>query len=328
MKRRSFCLGSAALASLSLGLPRLGAAQQKLTLGHALSTTSHYSAGARGFADKLGELSDGKYAIHEAYGGSLGGEREMIESTQLGTIDLVITASAPVGNFVPDTEILDIPFLFSGYEQARGALDGPLGQALLDKFPEHGLQALAWAENGFRNITNNVRPIHGPDDVKGLKIRTMENDIHLEAFRTLGMLPTPMNFNELFTALEQGTVDGQENPLGVILSAKFSEVQKYLSLSRHVYSPALVLISPSLWGGLSDQEQEWFMEAAKAGVQACRDKVEEDDNAGVGLLREQGMDIVEEVDTAAFQDKLAPAFAKFAQQFGQDNIDALQNYGA
>lgn len=320
--------GFAAAVAVTLGLTSAAPAiaQTELTLGHALSTTSHYSAGYKAMAAKLAELSDGKYEIKEAYGGSLGGERDMVESTQIGTIDLVITSSGPIGNFVPDTLILDIPFLFTSYDHAHAVLDGPIGQDLLDKFNDHGLHALAWGENGFRNLTNSVRAVKEPADAKGLKIRTMENEIHMEAFRTLGILPTPMAFPELFTALEQGTVDGQENPLGVILSAKFSEVQKYLSLSRHVYSPAVILIAPSLWDGLSEEEQGWFLESAKAGVKGMRDKVQEDDDQGVATLESEGMEVTYEVDTEAFQEALKPAFEKFGKQFDKESIDAIQNY--
>lgn len=321
-------LGFATAIAIALGVASVApaTAQTELTLGHALSTTSHYSAGYKAMAAKLAELSDGKYEIKEAYGGSLGGERDMVESTQIGTIDLVITSTGPIGNFVPDTLILDIPFLFRSPEHAHAVLDGPIGQDLLTKFSDHGLHALAWGENGFRNLTNSVRAITKPADAKGLKVRTMENEIHMEAFRTLGILPTPMAFPELFTALEQGTVDGQENPLGVILSAKFSEVQNHLSLSRHVYSPAVILIAPSLWSGLSEEEQSWFIEAAKAGVAGMRDKVREDDAQGVATLESEGVEVVHNVDTEAFQEALKPAFEKFGKQFGKENISAIQDY--
>src|SRR5699024_3092762 len=212
MRKRLVVLQAVLGAALVLGAAAPGLAQTKFTIAHVLSTSSHYSAGAKAMMAALEELSGGSIELREAHGGSLGGERELIEATQMGTLDLVITSTGPVGNFVPATEIFDIPFLFTSFEHAHAVLDGPIGQAVLEKFPEHGLRALAWAENGFRNLTNSVRPIRTPADAKGLKIRTMENPIHIEAFKTLGILPTPMDFTELFTALEQGTVDGQENP--------------------------------------------------------------------------------------------------------------------
>ena len=305
-----------------------GAAQaQEFKLGYSLAPTSHYGVGATAMADKLAELSGGEMSIEQFPANALGGEREMVEGAQIGTVDLVITSTGPVGNFVPDTLITDIPFLFRDYEHAHAVLDGEIGEEILAKFPEHGLVALAWGENGFRNLTNNVRPVRTPEDAEGLKVRTMENQVHMEAFETLGVLPTPMAFPELFTALQQGTVDGQENPIGVILSADFAQVQDHLSLTNHVYSPALILMSPIAYDGLSDEQKGWLDEAAKAGAEAMRQKVRQDAEEGVATLKEQGMEVVEEVDRAAFEEALAPAFESFAEQFGQERIDAIRAVG-
>lgn len=312
---------------LGLALAHAGTAgAEELKLGYSLPPTSHYGVAATAMADELARLSGDKWTIKQFPANALGGEREMVEGAQIGTVDLVITSTGPVGNFVPDTLITDIPFLFRDYEHAHAVLDGPIGQAILDKFPEHGLIALAWGENGFRNLTNSQRPVAKPEDAKGLKVRTMENQVHMTAFRELGMLPTPMAFPELFTALQQGTVDGQENPIGVILSAKFAQVQKHLSLTQHVYSPALILMSPAVWDKLSDEEKDWFRQAAKLGAEAMRKKSFEDAQNGVEALRQQGMEVVDDIDREAFAAALQPAFAEYAKKFGQDKIDAIRNY--
>ncbi len=326
MSRQNFYKTTALAFAMMFGSAAANAAPTELVVAHALSATSHYAVGAEAMNADLAKRSNGKFKLTQSYGGSLGGERELAEGTQIGTVDLAIISTGPVGNFVPDTLILDIPFLFSSYEHAHAVLDGPIGQKLLDKFPEHGLHALAWGENGFRNLTNNVRAVKEPADVHGLKIRTMENPIHIEAFRTLGILPTPMAFTELFTALEQGTVDGEENPIGVILSANFADVQKYLSLTQHIYSPAVILIAPSVWDGLSEEERSWFLESAKAGVKAMREKVRSDADNGVAILRDKGMKVVDDVDTANFQTALQPAFDEFSKKFGKDNLDAIKNF--
>jgi tripartite ATP-independent transporter DctP family solute receptor len=298
----------------------------ELKLGYSLAPTSHYGVGAAAMAEELARLSNGTFTIEQFPANALGGEREMVEGAQLGTVDLVITSTGPVGNFVPDTLITDIPFLFKNYEHAHAVLDGPIGQNILDQFPKHGLIALAWGENGFRNLTNNRRAVKSPADAEGLKIRTMENRVHMTAFKTIGVLPTPMAFPELFTALQQGTVDGQENPIGVILSAKFSQVQKYLSLTNHVYSPALIIASPSVWDGLSEEEKGWLRTAAAAGAKAMRAKVYADATNGVEQLREQGMEVTTEVDRAAFEQALKPAYADYAKTFGREKIDEIRNY--
>src|SRR5690606_10489880 len=180
---------------------------------------------------------------------------------QLGTIDLAIVSTGATLNFVPKTGVFDIPFLFRDLDHARKVLDGEIGQKMLEEFPKRGLVALAWGEQGFRQMTNNTRPVAQPTDAKGLKVRTMENPIHIAAFRELGVLATPMAWPEVATALQQGTIDGQENPMSVIVSAKLPQLQKYLSLTSHVYGPALVLMSPSVYDGLSDADKATFKKA-------------------------------------------------------------------
>lgn len=319
---------TAALAALTLGLatPALPAFATELKAGYSLPHDSHYGNAADAMAKKLAELTNGKYTIKQYPANALGGEREMVEGTQLGTVDIAITSTGPVGNFVPETLVTDIPFLFRDYKHAHAVLDGPIGQAILAKFPANGLVALAWGENGFRDLTNSVRPVKEPGDAKGLKIRTMENPVHMAAFKQIGMLPTPMAFPELFTALQQGTVDGQENPIGVILSAKFAEVQKYLSVTNHVYSPALILLAPTVWNGLSDTEKDAFKQAAAAGATAMRTRAEADAASGIAKLRAAGMQVTTDVDRAAFQQDVQPLMAGYARKFGQAQLDAIRNY--
>jgi TRAP-type transport system periplasmic protein len=293
-------------------------------LGHPQSATSAFHTGAVAFAEDFAKRTGGRYKIDVFPSGSLGGEREMVESVQLGTLDFVVTSTGPVGNFVPDTLITDIPFLFRDYTHARGVLDGPIGQGILAKFPAKGLVGLAWAENGFRHLTNSKREVKAPADLSGVKLRTMENTVHMTAFRTLGAQPAPMAFTELFTALQQGTVDGQENPIPVIVSSKFGQVQKHLTLTGHVYSPALILTSTTLFNGLPKADQEAMDEAAKAGAAAMRKRVNEIEASGVAELKSQGVQVVEAVDKAAFQQALGPAYAEYAKRFGADNIERIR----
>ncbi|MEO5659378.1 MAG: TRAP transporter substrate-binding protein [Polaromonas sp.] len=299
-------------------------AQTVLKIGHVLAKGSHYDVGATVFCDEIEKGTAGRYKCQVFPAGALGGEREEIEGVQLGTQDAVITSTGPVGNFVPEVKILDIPFLFRDYDHARKVLDGKIGQDLLAKFPAKGLVALAWSENGFRHMTNNTRPITTASDASGLKMRTMENKVHMEAYKTFGILPTPMSFTELFTALQQGTVDGQENPVGVILASKFSQVQKYMSLTGHVYSPALILLSPNVWGKLNAADKKVFSAAAAMSAAATRKKVNEDEANGLAILKKDGMQIVEKVDKESFRKAVAPAYAGFAKEFGAANIAAIQ----
>jgi len=300
-------------------------AQTTIKIGYATSPQSHYGVGTTAFCEEVEKRTNGRYKCQQFPNSALGGEREMIEAVQLGTLDIVNTSTGPVGNFVPEVNIVDIPFLFRDYDHARKVLDGPIGDELRAKFPAKGLIALAWTENGFRHMTNSRRPIVKPEDAKGLKIRSMQNKVHIQAFQSIGIQPTPMAFPELFTALQQGTVDGQENPIPVILSAKFAQVQKHLSLTGHVYSPALLIASPALWNKLSDADKKAFTEAGKAGGAAQRRKVNEDERNGIDELRKAGMNVVTNVDGAAFRAAMTPVWAEFAKQFGADAIKRIQD---
>lgn len=320
--RRTLAVAIGGLAATALSFQTQAATE--VNLGHTLSTNSHYSVGADAFKETLERLSDGEFTVTEHAAGSLGGERDMIEGLQIGTVDIVITSTGPLGNFVPETYVLDLPFLFEDYDQARCVLDSELGDELLEKMGEHDLVGLAWSENGFRHLTNSLREINSPEDVEGLKVRTMENQVHQEAFRQLGANPTPMAFPELFTALQQGTVDGQENPITVIVATNFWEVQDYLSLTGHVYSPAAILGSPILLGGLSDEKRDWFEQAAEAAAEATRAEVTRLEQEGVALLREKGMTVNTDVDTAPFQAAVEPAYEIYTDEYGSEMLDRIR----
>jgi len=319
-------LATLAVAVLGLGIACAAAAQTMLRINIALAQNSHYGVAIDTLAREVERRTDGRYKVQTFYSSALGAERESVEGVQLGTLDLTLTSTGPLPNFVPDVAILDIPFLFRDYAHARAVLDGPIGQELLTKFQAKGMVGLAWAENGFRHMTNSKRPVNVPDDLRGLKMRTMENPIHIEAYRQFGILPTPMAFTEVFTALQQGTVDGQENPLSVIEAAKLDQVQKYLTLTGHVYSPAVFLMNKARWDSLSDADKRAFLEAAKEGVRANRARVDEDERKAVADLRAKGMIVAENVDKAKFQAALNPVYADFAKRFGQANIDRIRNY--
>jgi tripartite ATP-independent transporter DctP family solute receptor len=301
-------------------------AQTVIKVGYTPAANSHYGVGTQVLCDEIEKGTQGRYKCQIFPNGALGGEREMIEAVQLGTLDMVNTSTGPVGNFVPEVKIVDIPFLFRDYDHARHFLDAAPGQELLTKFPSKGLIALAWTENGFRHMTNSKRAIVKPEDTAGLKMRTMENKVHMDGYKAFGIQPTPMAFPEVFGALQQGTVDGQENPIPVILASKFSQVQKHLSLTGHVYSPALYLTSPRVMNKLSDADKKAFYEAAKKATVAQRKKVNEDEANGIAQLEKEGMSVVRKVDGQAFRDALRPVFASYAKEFGADNIRKIQEF--
>lgn len=302
------------------------AAAEEIKIGYALAEDSHYGVAAKAFEESLTAALGDQFSFRHFPSSGLGGEREVVEGVQLGTVEMTIVSTGTLSNFVPESGVFDVPFLFSSLDHARGVLDGEIGQEMLAKFDDAGLHALAWGEQGFRHITNNRGPIAAPADTDGLKIRTMENPVHIEAFEALGAAPTPMAWPEVIGALQQGAIDGQENPLSVIVSAKLSEVQTYLTLDGHVYSPAVILISPQLWGELDDDQKAAFEAAATDAVTAMRGYVDEVEESGVATLKEQGMEVNElsAEQKAAFRDALAEPYKTYEEQFGKDLMDRIQ----
>jgi tripartite ATP-independent transporter DctP family solute receptor len=263
-------------------------------------------------------------ALKQHPGGALGGDREVIEGVQLGTVDMTISSTSIFANFVPDVQVFDIPFLFRDFDHAQGVLDGPVGKEILAKFDARGFKGLGLGGIGFRQLTNSKRAVTGVE--KGLKIRTQENPIHLQVWRALGALPTPMAIPEVFTALQQGVVDGQENPIGAIINNKFGQVQKFLTLSNHAFTPVALVMSPKAWATLTDEEKKIFQEAALAAMKRCKEEVAKVEQTGVDTLKGMGLQVVAKVDTAKFQDVLKPTFADLAKRFGESTINRIKDH--
>ena len=300
-------------------------AQTDVKIGYALAPDSHYGVAADKWQEVVEAQTDGKFKFRHFPSSGLGGEREVIEGLQLGTVEATIVSTGTLSNFVPETGVTDIPFLFRSLEHARHVLDGPVGQEILAKFDDAGLVALAWGEQGFRHITNNRNAIETPEDLAGMKLRTMENPVHLDAFNAIGAAPTPMAWPEVIGALQQGTIDGQENPLSVIVSAKLNEVQKFLTVSGHVYSPAMLLVSKPFWESLSDEDKAVFAAGATEGAAAMRGYVDNVEKSGVETLKERGMQANELSieQKAAFRASIESAYEGYYKTYGKDLIDRI-----
>ena len=315
-----------ALAAASgLGLSGQVGAQQarEIKIGYALAQNSHFGAGALAWAEAVEKSTNNAFKFKHFASSALGGERELIEGLTLGTVEAVVVSNGAVSNFVPDAGVMDVPFLFRDTAHARAVLDGKIGEDLLAKFRARGLIALAWGEQGFRHLSNNKRAVVKPADAQGLKIRVTENQTHITAFRQLGMSPTPMSWPEVIGALQQGTIDGQENPISVIVSAKLWQVQKYMTLSGHVYAPMALIVSPALWNSLNDAQKKAFTDGARAGGLASRKFVDDIEKSAVEEIKSHGVQVTTTVDQAAFRTALAPAYKQFATKFGQKTLDAI-----
>lgn len=318
----SACVASALAASSGLALAQQA---KEVKLGYALAINSHYGAAAQAWSESVEKATNNAFKFKQFPSSALGGERELIEGLQLGTVEAVIVSTGALSNFVPDVGVVDIPFLFRDTAHARAVLDGSFGQDLLGKFKARGLIALAWGEQGFRHLSNNKVAVSKPEDLKGLKIRVTENPVHITAFRTLGASPTPMAWPEVIGALQQGTIDGQENPISVFVSAKLWQVQKHLTLTSHVYAPMALIVSPGFWGSLNDAQKAAFTQGAKAGALASRKFVDEVEKKGVEEIKSHGVQVVTQVDRAAFQAALAPAYKQYASKFGQKTLDEISH---
>lgn len=283
-----------------------------------------YSQGAQKFADLIKERTNGRIQITVYPDGQLGkGERELLEALQQGNVDLYAGSTGPVGGFSPSMLIVDIPFLFRDYSHVDKVMDGPIGKQLLADLEKANLKGLAFWENGFRNLTNSKKSVKTPEDAKGLKIRTMENKVHITAWKEAGVIPTPMAWAEVYGALQQKVVDGQENPLAVISTSKLNEVQKHLSMTQHVYSPAPIIMSLKKWQAMPKEDQELFLKTALE-VAPWQRKLGRDSEAKMlAELEQKGMVIVKDIDKAAWQKSMQPAFDEFAKQFGKDKIEAI-----
>lgn len=295
-----------------------------LKAAHSVAPTHPYHLGLERYAELVEERTGGKVKIDIFHSAQLGNERDCIEGLQMGTLDIAVSATGPVSGFVPQFMVVDLPYLFSDYEHADRVLDGEVGQELLASLSDVNVVGAAFWENGFRQITNSKRPINSVEDVKGLKLRTMENEVHMESFRVLGADPTPMAWSEVFTALQQGVIDGQENPIPIIYTSKLDEVQNYLAISRHFYSPSPLLISPITLTQFDEATQKMLIDIAKEVAPYQRGLIRQQEEEQISLLEQQGMEITYP-DQEAFRNACQPVYEKYGEQLGKDLIDKILN---
>lgn len=321
--------GAALLALLAAALGVLGgpadirAAEFDLVEAHTTTEDHPYTLGMVRYAQLVRERTGGRVAIQIHHSRQLGDERQVVEGLQLGTVHLTVTSTGPLGGFVPEMNVLDLPFLFRDAAHAYKVLDGEVGRELLAKFEAVGIKGLAFWENGFRHITTGKKAVERPGDLKGLKIRVMENRVHQAAFRQLGADATPMAWGEVFTSLQQGLLDAQENPIPIISTFKLYEVQKYLSLTGHVYSPAPVLMSKKSWDRLPSDLQKIVLETAVEVARVQRSMNRAQEQKQLGELKAKGMTVIETPDRAAFREAMKPVFEQFQVQFGKDLVQRI-----
>lgn len=284
-----------------------------LQLGTTVNEQDSFQVAAEKFAELVEERTNGAYKIEIYPNGTLGGERDMLESMQMDTLDMAIVTSGPFINFSDAMGVLDMPYLFGSNEEAYTVLDGEIGRELLDTLESSGLKGLAYAERGFRNLTNNVKPIQTAADLNGLKLRVMENDVYTASFKAMGVNADPMAWADALTALQQGTVDGQENPVNVIYSYKLWESQKYATLDRHSYSTAIITMSANLFNSLDAETQHIFLDAAQEAAEFERAWVAEQEADQLQAMKDNGMEVIEDPDLDSFKEAVQPVYEQYDQ---------------
>ena len=312
------------LASLAIAVSGLAVAQdfkpRLIRFGYGLNEQSNQGRAVKVFAEQVEKASGGKMKIRAIGAAALGSDVQMQQALVGGAQEMMVGSTATLVGISKEMALWDTPFLVSNVKEADALLDGPIGQKVMDKLQDKGLVGLSYWENGFRNLTNSKRPVSKLEDLGGVKLRVMQNNVYLDSFKLLGANAIPLPFSELFTALETGTVDGQENPFNTILSSKFYEVQKYLSITNHVYSPWIVLVSKKWWDGLNKAEQKVLLDAARASRDFERKDTRDEAAKALADLKAKGMQINElpAAEVGRMRDKLTHVNAAIATNIGMD----------
>ena len=305
--------GSAASTSAAGSTAATGDAEYAMIAGDTLPDSHPYNLGLNKMGDLIKEKTNGAVTLDVFGNSQLGSERDLIEGLQLGSVQVTCISTAPLAGFTDMFLVFDLPFIFETTEQARAVLDSEVGMQILHSVDEQGLVGLAWFENGFRQVTNNVRPITVPDDLKGIKIRTMENQMHMAAFQIMGADPTPMAMGDVFTALQQGTIDAEENPVPNVETNKFYEVQKYISMTGHIFSPAPVFIAKDYYDAMPEEYQTAIQEAATEAAPYQREQIDEQNVSGLEELTNDGME-ANEPEKTPFKEATAPLYDQYIKE--------------
>lgn len=322
-------LGLTALLAAGVALPAVAQIQNRtISVSNGVAETHPVATGVAAMQECFDDRTDGAWTLNAHWSSALGDDLQATQMLRSGTLEMVITSTSPLVGLEPALGVFDLPFLFASNEEADAVLDGEFGQYISDMLPDLGLVNLAYWENGFRNLTNSVRPVASAEDLEGLRVRVMQNNIFLDTFQTLGANATPMAFGEVFTALETGAIDAQENPYVTIDTSKFYEVQDYLTETRHAYTPFMVLFSKPIWDTLSEEEQQVLRDCAIVGRDAQRAASRQlSDESLARVQTEGGMEFVElpEAELEKIREMVQPVYERHAETIGPDVVARVQS---
>lgn len=316
MKAKKFFALTAVCAIMTgfLLAPAICQAVTNLKLGHTGAPDHHYQTASLQFAENVKNRTNGEVVIEVFPSDLLGKQKQLVSQAQLGQIDMVLTSDAVISSFVPIFGALNLPFLFQDIDHVSKTMDGEVGAILAEEAGKKGLEVLGYWENGFRHITNNKNPINTPDDLKGVKLRTPESKLVIDSFKALGASPTPMPFSDIYSALQLGTVDGQENPIAHLLAQKWYEVQKYLSLTGHQHYVEPLLMSQERFQKLTPEQQQILKEEAQKMAIEIRKMATQDEEKMLEQVK-QYMQVNEVADKKPFMDAVQPVYESVEKQF-------------
>lgn len=312
-------------AALFCGLlmaPAISKAETVLKLGHTGAPDHHYQIASEMFAKNVKDRTNGEIVIQVFPQDTLGKQKQLVSQAQLGQTDMVLTSDAVISNFVPIFGVLNLPFIFENIDHVSNAMDGDVGVLLAEEAGKKGLEVLGYWENGFRHITNNKRPINTPADLKGIKLRTPEGKVVMDSFKALGASPTPMSFGDIYSALQLGTVDGQENPIAHLKKQKWYEVQKYLSLTGHQHYVEPLLMSKVKFDALTPEQQKILKEEAQKIAVEIRKLATQDEAKELEEMK-QLMEVNDVPDKKPFQDAVKPVYEEQIKIYGNEIFDKI-----
>lgn len=296
--------------------------ERTIRVSHVVPKDHPFQIGIDKFAELVAQKSGGKMKMRGYPDGQLGAELQSISAAQGGVLEMALVSTAATASVVKEFGVYDLPFLFTDFKEADLVMDGPVGRRLLDKLQEKNLIGLCYFENGFRHVTNSRRPITKAEDLKGLKIRTIQNPVFVDIFNTLGANATPMPFTEVFTALESKTIDGQETPYSNIYGNKFYEVQKYVSNTGHIYGGAVVLVGKKFWDQLGGAEHKLLQESCNTARDFERNFNRTEDPKLLAQIKAKGAIYTEiaPAERARMRELLKPVYEKYARTLGEDVV--------
>ena len=315
-------IAAAALAAVGIA----GAQERTLKMNLNGPDTHPAAAGMKKFAETVSTRTNGRIKVNLFYNGALGGDQAVVSALKGGTIELAVMNSGILASEAKELAIFDFPFLFANEKESDAIVDGPIGKKMHALLEPKGIMGLAYWELGYRQVTNSKRPINKVEDLEGLKLRVIPSPINLDWVKAMGANPTPMAFPEVYGALEQKAIDGQENPISVIAANKFWEVQKHVALTNHQYNPQSVIMSKKVWDALAPADRKIIADAADEATKAQREQARAAVAANLDLLKKNGMTVTQlpQAEVAKLRDKLKPVMAKYTATVGEPLVQELQ----